>query len=285
MSKTELANKKSALKHHEAIIEDFQKSFRFAGASLRTIRDEGLYKDKFATFEEYCKSRWGFSRPRAYQLIDAVEVVEDLSTIVDTTSQDAKAVLPQNESQARALGSCADDAKQRHEVWSKVVEIAGDKPITAKMIEKVADEILPPKVDQPKRSQPTKTAETPVIPKDDSGSSDESNRDKRTVFNPEEFEPASTFDPEAIEGTKKPTVPNDKLKKTISDHAEQLGFDLTAARKSLEKLMNEVDAYHAHNQMDNHRSFTMNYQRLHKELTEAETTMIQVERAWKAGAK
>jgi hypothetical protein len=33
--------------------------------------------------EEYCKERWGFSRPRAYQLIEAAKINQNLSTLVD----------------------------------------------------------------------------------------------------------------------------------------------------------------------------------------------------------
>jgi len=37
----------------------------------------------YDTFERYCKERWDMSRPRAYQLIDAVMIKDNLSTMVD----------------------------------------------------------------------------------------------------------------------------------------------------------------------------------------------------------
>ena len=43
----------------------------------------GLYKRTHATFEAYCQQRWGFSRPAAYQYIDAAKVAANLSTQVD----------------------------------------------------------------------------------------------------------------------------------------------------------------------------------------------------------
>lgn len=267
MSTTELAKRSKELSHQEAIIEEFQKSFQFAGTALRTIRDHRLYQDKFDTFEAYCKARWGFSRPRAYQLIGAVEVCDNLSTIVDTSAKDAKPVLPQNESQARALASCADDATQQHQVWSAAIEKAGDKPVTAKIIATVADEILPPKV-KTKPQKPEKHEEPAIISKQGSGTSEQ----------------ASQFDPDVIEGTKQPAT-DDVLKKSITERAVQVAYDLDAALKSVERLMNDVDKWHAHNQMSNIRAFTASYQRLHTELTQAGEAMVQVERAWKAGAK
>jgi ParB-like chromosome segregation protein Spo0J len=99
-----------------------------------------------------------------------------------------------------------------------------------------------------------------------------------------EVEPASQFDPEVIEGTKQPAT-DDGLKEGITERAVQIKFDLATALKSVERLMNDVDKWHAHTQINNHRAFTASYQRLHAELTQACETIIQVERAWKAGAK
>ncbi len=47
------------------------------------IRDNRLYRETYGTFEEYCKEKWDISRPRAYQLIKAAEVQDNLSTTVD----------------------------------------------------------------------------------------------------------------------------------------------------------------------------------------------------------
>ncbi|MBB6016780.1 hypothetical protein [Deinococcus radiopugnans] len=41
-----------------------------AGRALTEIRDARLYRGEFASFEQYALARFGFSRPRAYQLID-----------------------------------------------------------------------------------------------------------------------------------------------------------------------------------------------------------------------
>lgn len=61
---------------------------------LKVIRDRRLYQDDYKTFESFVEGEFGIGRGRAYQLLDAQEVMESLgemSTIVD------------NEGQARAL--------------------------------------------------------------------------------------------------------------------------------------------------------------------------------------
>lgn len=73
------------LERLEGIIRRNQQSFYEIGSALREIRDKGLYRDVkgYDTFEEYCRKEWDFSRPRAYQLIEAVTVKDNLSTTVD----------------------------------------------------------------------------------------------------------------------------------------------------------------------------------------------------------
>ena len=86
-----------SLPHYEAVIERGLKTFCEVGEALLAIRDGRLYRQDYSTFEDYCISRWGLARSRAYQLMDAAEVVGTLrmSTIVD--------ILPATESQARPL--------------------------------------------------------------------------------------------------------------------------------------------------------------------------------------
>lgn len=67
---------------------------------------------KHGTFEEYCKSKWDISRPRAYELMKAAEVKENLSTTVDIS-----------ERVVRPLTRIKDPDEQR-EVYQKAVETA-----------------------------------------------------------------------------------------------------------------------------------------------------------------
>jgi hypothetical protein len=81
---------------------------------LTRIRD-GLYRESHATFEEYCRERWGWSRRYVNYQIQAAEVVKNLGTIVPT--------LPTTESQARELAGF--EPEQQREAWQMRGPIAG----------------------------------------------------------------------------------------------------------------------------------------------------------------
>ncbi len=74
----------------EKIIAGGLRTFQEVGTALLEIQRDRLYRQVAATFEEYCRERWGFTRQRAHQLISASK----MSTTVDIA----------NERQARALG-------------------------------------------------------------------------------------------------------------------------------------------------------------------------------------
>ena len=78
-------------------------------ALVQGCRDERLYLADYNSFEDYCREKWGMSRVRAHQLIEATKVVEGLKvlTIVNT--------LPETESQARPLSLLP--AAEQAEAW------------------------------------------------------------------------------------------------------------------------------------------------------------------------
>ena len=103
------------------------KSFLEVGMALKEILDKRLYRQQYETFEEYCIKRWDFSRPRAYQLCAASEVMADLSTNVDIR------LLPQSEAQARPL-TRLKASEHRRRAWGMAVEMAAaeKRPVTAR---------------------------------------------------------------------------------------------------------------------------------------------------------
>jgi hypothetical protein len=113
----------------EATIEKNLKSFYEVGFALMQIRDNKLYRENYITFEHYCKEKWRMSRPRAYQLIAAAEVQDDLSTNVDIS-----------EGQARPLAKLKDP-EERREVYERAIETAPEGKVTARHIEETVKEI------------------------------------------------------------------------------------------------------------------------------------------------
>jgi hypothetical protein len=122
-----------ALVSCEQRIERGLKSFLDVGSALAEIRDSRLYRLTHATFEDYCRQRWNLSRPRAYEMIGAAEVV---SAIADT-----ELPTPSNEGQARALRSVPEP--ERADVWREAVERTDGKP-TAKVVSEIAKERVAP---------------------------------------------------------------------------------------------------------------------------------------------
>lgn len=116
------------LERCEVVIKQGLQTFIEVGQALMTIRDKKLYRIGFKTFEEYCLEKWSISRPKAYQLIEAANVISGLSTMVD--------ILPQSERQTRPLTSLEPEIQK--EVWTEVVKTHGDN-ITAAKVQEVAN--------------------------------------------------------------------------------------------------------------------------------------------------
>jgi len=84
------------------------------------IRNAGLYKAKYGTFESYLEKRWDYSARYGRMLISGVEFVQKLEyntkfdsdkngTIVPISAP----VLPQNEGQIRPLLTCLNHDGER----------------------------------------------------------------------------------------------------------------------------------------------------------------------------
>lgn len=127
----------------ESVIEKGLNTFVEVGNALFEIRNNKLYRDKFTTFESYCRDRWNLKRQRAYELMDAAAIVNTLSEISDTNEQDSQVsiIVPTKESHAAALSKVPEEF--RSEVWEKALQrnqLSG-KVITAKMIDSIAKEL------------------------------------------------------------------------------------------------------------------------------------------------
>jgi hypothetical protein len=103
----------STLQGCEQVIEEGKRTFVDVGNSLMKIRDGKLYRAEFDTFEDYCQKRWGWTRQRSNQLIDAASVVSNLTTTV---------VIPSCETQARPLAKL--EPEQQREAWQRAQDRA-----------------------------------------------------------------------------------------------------------------------------------------------------------------
>jgi hypothetical protein len=121
---------KRTLKQCENVIETGVRTFVEIGNALVEIRDKRLYKETHSDFRVYCKDRWGFEKSRAYQLIGAAKVSENVHHGGQT---------PDNERQTRELAKLPNN--QQAEAWNEVVERTEGKP-TAAAVAEVVEEYL-----------------------------------------------------------------------------------------------------------------------------------------------
>ena len=72
------AAEKARFAELEGIVQTHLETFLTVGRALCEIRNRRLYRREFATFEDYCKHRWGFSGARGLDLVRSTEVAEHL---------------------------------------------------------------------------------------------------------------------------------------------------------------------------------------------------------------
>ncbi len=114
-----------------AIIDRGMTGFIEVGTALLKIRGSRLYRESHDTFEDFCRERWSMTKSRANQMIDAANVVGNLTTMV---------VNPTSERQARPLASLSPT--QQREVWTEAVRTAPNGKVTAAHVERVRDELI-----------------------------------------------------------------------------------------------------------------------------------------------
>jgi len=136
----------TTLAQDEQVIEKARDTFFEVGQALMRIRDERKYEQAgFSGFVAYLESKsWGLDRSRAYQMIEASAVSNMLETPVNARQAQALApVLRQHKDSPPEV-----QAQAVTEVYEAAVVEAGDKPVTARIIEAVREKIMP--------KQPTK---------------------------------------------------------------------------------------------------------------------------------
>lgn len=140
----------------EEVIKSGWKTFLEVGAALTQVRDQGLYLDKYGTFEEYCLAELGFSRPYAYNLMGSAAVSKQLSSIEDIGRK------PLNEAQLRELISVPEE--KRADAWKSAIKLAKDKPVTAKIVHQAAAKFKPRKTTKAGIEKPTRVKRVNLKP-------------------------------------------------------------------------------------------------------------------------
>ena len=132
------SEERSRLKRLMDCIDSAISAQNHAGEALLEISEARLYRESHSTLEAFVKDTWGFSRPRAYQLIDAGKSSRRLSTIVDKTPE---AAAIKSEAQHRELKNVSDEHLPGVIEAAAASAAADNRPITARHI-KAARELI-----------------------------------------------------------------------------------------------------------------------------------------------
>ena len=116
----------------EAVVEMGWRTFVEVGLALAQIRDSRLYRVEFETFDAYCRAKWQYTRIYVHQLISAAQLFTHLSAI-------CKHPKPDHESQVRPLIGLS--LPQAQAAWESAAEKAGNRRITARMVQNAVKEL------------------------------------------------------------------------------------------------------------------------------------------------
>ena len=132
------------LEHCESVIGRGIAAFADVGNALLSIRDGRLYRATHATFDAYCRERWGFQKAYAYRLIASSKVIETLSPMGD---------IPDSERKARPLASLSPE--EQPQAWKAAQEKADaeGRRVTSRDVE---DEVEQRKQKDRKEDRPKK---------------------------------------------------------------------------------------------------------------------------------
>ncbi len=124
----------------EEIIERTKMSFIECGTALTVIISKRLWRESYASREDYLARRWGFSARRAQQLMDASEMVRALGLSRKGGHSGSEFALPASEKHVRALKPLPEE--YRREAWCEAVTSAPARGLTTAHIQKVVGKWL-----------------------------------------------------------------------------------------------------------------------------------------------
>ena len=128
----------------KTVVKKGWSTFLDVASAVLTINQKRLYRDEYETFDAFCKDGLGLSRPYAYSLIGCAEVNEQMSAIADIR------VKPLTESQFRELIPVPEG--KRVDAWRGALKLAGDKPVTAKVVRQAAAKFKTKQIGKPAKT-------------------------------------------------------------------------------------------------------------------------------------
>lgn len=204
-------------------------SFYEAGVALCEIRDSKLYRNHWATFEDYCLERWRMSKIHAHRLMNASQTVEAITAIAGAE------VRPDTEWQVRPLTQM--EPEQAVEAWQAATVIGGTAQPMGTVVERAAKAVRATVVEEWGAGQVLTVKDGP-----DSGQVVTTIRQDGVIVYCEqegEIKPylrTELTEPGVVPVPIVPTVPDWTTRATKPDKLEALEAELQAAEARIELL-------------------------------------------------
>jgi hypothetical protein len=119
----------------EEIIDRTFDALNEGSLALATIRDKGLYRGSFDTFEDYVAATWSIGVRQAHRLCFAANFAK---SIADQVTPGSLLALPRTEKQVRALNRLETE-QERIAAWKEACDLVVPRLPTSKEVERVVD--------------------------------------------------------------------------------------------------------------------------------------------------
>lgn len=128
-------DEKSRLKVLELTVEHNLAGFIKCGRALLEIRESRLYRERYATFADYCRERFAIARSTADQLCRSTQVYETLNACLAGSDTPVPATVP--EIVLRSLTTLPGSELQA-QTWRLAASVSPDKKPTRTIAARVA---------------------------------------------------------------------------------------------------------------------------------------------------
>lgn len=148
------AEEKAQLEQCETVITAGLKSFMDVAEALTVVKEKKLYRE-YRTWEEYCRSRWGMSASRSYQITSAMDTAKHIQTLTGVT-------MP-NENVVREVRKHAVEDQPAIVAKAAVIAAAQNREMTQADIQAAATPPPPLNEDDQMRKRVLETRCAPII--------------------------------------------------------------------------------------------------------------------------
>jgi hypothetical protein len=119
----------------EKVIEAGQQTFIQVGDALAEIRDSRLYKSEHTTFEEYCRTKWGWTKQHCYRLIECAPIAKSNPRVTSINQARELAKVPKVEREAIIKTAVAKAKTEGRTLTAKDIKTAATpEPITTTVV-------------------------------------------------------------------------------------------------------------------------------------------------------